>query len=821
MIHYFYYLILGHFKSDFTKAILSVLSISLGIALFVSTQINSWKAEKSIVDQTIGFASENFIGRFVYQETFDKDFKYFNFIKTLDSQISDLVRIEPELHLKSYFNLEDNQTLSIPTIGRDLLITNLESGNSDIKNQPKKYFFSKPLIQKLKLQSVAIAVNICDSQLFIQPDEIEAVNQDGLFIIMDISRLQSICKTNSFTTINLTNRSTENIPSFTNSFLDHPNWLYESKEEIKERAGVALGSLKINLTIISLVSVLISFFMVSNIYSGLFISQKKDFGILLSIGGNRISNFFLFLMQTTILATLGGIFGTTIGILFSKFNYFQTLNTLTDANQIDTYLHFPTEILLYGFFISILGSIFSAILNAIKAYKILPIELLKEKEDYVHISPLYFSRKIVLLIAILLIGSGIFLGFLTLEKQIFPGLVGIGFVIVGFVLINFLSIPISISFLSKITRLIQVSPSFILGIREIETDSWKNSLTISTIMLSTSLVFTLTCLTDSYEVSLKRWVDSENKSDYSLINEKKLGSGEAGVPVNLLVDLKNSNYFTEVEPFLINSKFIVNGKYFTLHVLHFKEGQKKDEILVSKNFCFLEKLCKGDSIEILTEKKGNLSIRIQDQIEHFFSERGTIVMDYDYFKTLYSEKYLNSIRVTIQNHNKKQEILSYIRDLSNKNDLTYFDHEQLKELYITGMNQVFKVLDKLKISAITISILSLITSIFYFIKEKSRILAGLKAIGMSSKQMFTLIFYQTLFLFSHGIISGILNSLILSPIVIFGINKNAFGWELDFSFPVHFVAKLPIVIPSFTFIITLIPFYFLLRMKISKELNYE
>lgn len=137
------------------------------------------------------------------------------------------------------------------------------------------------------------------------------------------------------------------------------------------------------------------------------------------------------------------------------------------------------------------------------------------------------------------------------------------------------------------------------------------------------------------------------------------------------------------------------------------------------------------------------------------------------------------------------------------------------------MSKVFSILDTLKISALIISILALTTSLVYFIREKSQMLAGLKSIGMNSFQMFQMIYYQALFLVSFGILSGILNSIVLSPIVIFGINRNAFGWVLDFQYPFSFVVKLPIIIPAITFIICLIPFHFLKQMNISKELKYE
>ncbi|XDD45489.1 ABC transporter permease [Leptospira sp. WS39.C2] len=820
MIHIYIYFLIGYLRNNYGKVFFNVLSISLGIALFVSTQINGWKAEKSLIDQTLGFKSENIIGRYVSLSKEERQDKFF--LKTLHELMPPEIQLEPELQVIGYTNLINQQSVSIPIIGRDLIFPNNTSEIST-KQMIPRYFFSISLLKKFEKDQLPITINICNKQIFIKKDEIIPVSNDGLFIFTDIERLQSICNLRDvYSTINLSNQFENEIKlNKLPTLLPKEKWIFESKKQIIERAGVALGSLKINLTIISLVSVLISFFMVSNIYTGIFLSRKLDFGILLSIGGTRFNNFLLFITLALILGLVGGLFGVYLGILISNLNIFQTLNTITDANQIETYKNFPPEIILFGLSLSILGSVTSAIYNAIKVYNILPVEFLKDKIESTETPILKLKIHTKLFASIFLIFSGILIGNVRLEKEIIPGLVGVGLVILGFILLNFISIPYLIRFIFFLLRKSNTSPSFIIGLKEIQLESWKNGLTISTIMLSTSLVFTLSSLTNSYESSLKKWIDEENTSDYSLINEKKLNSGEPGVSTDLLDVLRDTNIFSEIEPFFINSKFIVNQKYFTLHALNFSKNYNKNEVIVSKNLCFLEKICKGNSIKFSSEKKGEVIIKVQAEKEHFFSERGTILMDYTLYKSLYPIDSLNSIRLTLLNQKKTAESLSIIKNIANKYDLIYLDQKDLKGLYLAGLNRVFSVLDTLKLTAIIISILSLSTSIFYYVKEKSRILAGLKAMGMSFKQLYFLLFHQTSFLLVFGIISGVFNSLILSPIVVFGINQNAFGWDLTFSYPVHFVAILPILILVYATFITLIPFYFVYRMKISKELNYE
>ncbi|TGM61411.1 ABC transporter permease [Leptospira vanthielii] len=816
----YYLFIFGYFKDNIPKTLLSITGISLGIALFVSTQINSWRAEQSVLDQMIGYSSEKFSGRYVAnnQNQGAKD----SFLKEIESQIPENIRLEPEFQTKGTITITKDHIQSIPIIGKDILLSSQIMPLPKVgKNKIPKYFISQSLSEKLRTQKTKTNLTICEKEITILEDDYQIIPTEGIFLVMDITRLQSLCyQKNRITSIWLIHDENSNVRSSLEN-TKSPDWTYESKELILERAGIALGSLKINLTIVSLVSVLISFFMVSNMFTGLYLSRKREFGILLSIGSNKTNNFILFLVQAIVIGAFGGIVGILFGIFIANTNFLTTVNTITDINQIRSYRQIPVSIIISGFFISVFGSILASIYNSYKTFQILPIDLIRERDVSNSKFFLGLSHRKTFILSILFIITGIVIGLVSFAKQILPGMLGVGFVILGFVILNFLCIPYLIRILDKTLSKFHFPPAAEIGLKEIQIEPWKNGLTASTIMLSTSLVFTLTSLTDSYEKSLIRWVDGENKADYSLINEKKLNSGEPGVPVSLFETLTMDPNFSSVEPFYIDSKFIVNGKYYTLHVFNFTSNYNKNDLIVSKNLCFLDQICKGNSITINTESNSRVSMKIQDEKDHFFSERGTIMMDYSYFQKNYKIKYLNSIRISKNKNLSEKETTNLLQNITRKFDLKYINQTELKKLYMEGMNQVFSILDTLKISALIISILALTTSLVYFIREKSQLLAGLRAIGMDSFQMFQMVYCQALFLVSFGIFSGILNSLILSPIVIFGINRNAFGWILDFQYPLTLVVKLPILIPLITFVICLIPFYFLKQMQISKELKYE
>ncbi|TGL20252.1 permease, partial [Leptospira levettii] len=81
-------------------------------------------------------------------------------------------------------------------------------------------------------------------------------------------------------------------------------------------------------------------------------------------------------------------------------------------------------------------------------------------------------------------------------------------------------------------------------------------------------------------------------------------------------------------------------------------------------------------------------------------------MDFSLYKSLFPIQELNSIRLSISDLSKKDEALLKMKQLASENELIYLDQEKLKELYLTGMNRVFSVLDSLKLTAILISLLS-------------------------------------------------------------------------------------------------------------------
>lgn len=129
----------------------------------------------------------------------------------------------------------------------------------------------------------------------------------------------------------------------------------------------------------------------------------------------------------------------------------------------------------------------------------------------------------------------------------------------------------------------------------------------------------------------------------------------------------------------------------------------------------------GDTIRIET-KFGKKEFKVRGIKEHFFSERGTIMMDIGNYEKFFGLQGYNSIKIFLKkDSNNKEGEKSISKILEQNPSLKLFNEEELRKLYTEGVDKVFGVLETLKTTAFIIAMLSLVSSLFHnLISKKTR-----------------------------------------------------------------------------------------------------
>jgi putative ABC transport system permease protein len=228
----------------------------------------------------------------------------------------------------------------------------------------------------------------------------------------------------------------------------------------------------------------------------------------------------------------------------------------------------------------------------------------------------------------------------------------------------------------------------------------------------------------------------------------------------------------------------------------------------------------GETISLPT-KTGNKDFSILGIKEHFFSESGTIMMDEKLYENEFRLENYRALRVNFKSGLEAEGLKNLNTLIMSEKDLSIMSADDLKKVYLEGTERVFGVLESLKVTACLIALISLFSSILHSLGDKMKLFAMLKSLGGSSWQISIIVFAENLFLSLFGSLAGILSALLLGPIILDVINKNAFGWTLKVVYPINMMLVFILFTPIIAFLGTLYPYRILSKLSLRDVLNYE
>jgi len=116
-------------------------------------------------------------------------------------------------------------------------------------------------------------------------------------------------------------------------------------------------------------------------------SKEREVGILKTIGANNYQLVMIFFFQGLMVSMIGLIFGLLIGLLitFNLNNFISFLESLLQRNLLEAYFinYFPYYVdygqILLICSLSLIFSVFSSLLPALRVIKLNPIEILRHE----------------------------------------------------------------------------------------------------------------------------------------------------------------------------------------------------------------------------------------------------------------------------------------------------------------------------------------------------------------------------------------------------------------------------------------------------------
>jgi putative ABC transport system permease protein len=459
-------------------------------------------------------------------------------------------------------------------------------------------------------------------------------------------------------------------------------------------------------------------------------------------------------------------------------------------------------VLMAGFGMGVLASILSSIGPAKEASKVTPKEALAlgTLETKIKIRLGHFS-----LIGIgLLILSLIF----ALQKPIYHQPI-FGFLAALLILIGVSFLIPSVTTL--LNRLLAPLLQFLFGSegklasRYLHDSMARTVITIAALMTALSMLISISIMILSFRKTVDLWVEQSINGDvfifpgsYSITGYSALLPLEVSRELPSLPGVKAVDSFRALEveyqgqPALITS---VDGEVFlNMKVIRFTRGNPRiilrqfaagQAILVTESFSLRHQVKAGDRIKLNTPQ-GEKEFLISGVFYDYSSDWGMVLLEKKLFQSLWNDETLHSAGIYLKEGFSPEKFKETIRERYSKPyRLFVVSHRELRNEVLKIFDQTFAITYALEFIAIIVAILGIINSLNALIIERRRDIGIVRAVGAFRRQIekTTLIEAGMIGFFSH--LFGLLCGFLLSILLIYVINKQSFGWTIQFSIPLR------------------------------------
>ncbi len=800
----------NHYLKHKIQTVLLVLGISLGVAVIVAIDIANINARKSF-DKSLRSISGKTTHN-IYSSTAGlSEDVYFSLRKILGYK-NIIPIIEEPVYLKQ-FPAQQFKIVGIDPFSGNSLLSFFGSHDIRLNSRAFKLFLTEPngviisnqLLSKLGLQkgeSFFISSNSAQREIKIV-GVIESGNKDTLAfsnkILVDIATAQQLLDYKGRLTridLNLKSYSKEKIDDLKN-FLNSkfPESYLIRSDVVAKQSSKLTKSFELNLTALSLITLLIAFFLIYNSFNYSLVVRRPVFSILRSIGVTSKEIFYLILTEALIIGAVSSVIGLVIGILLGEFSVRLVSNTLSNIYSVFGQAGFilsPISI-LKAVAIGITAVFSAAFIPSLESRFIGPVSL--SSSSYFNLSFMRFVPYLFLT-GVFMVSLGLYITvFLVSSIQI--TFIGLFCIIIGYTLL----LPASMEILGRILNRFArpfLGKIYLIACRNYTGSIDKNYIATASLTIAVAVLLSMTVLIESFRSTLTLWLENtfasdvfvsvadrpgENKGlDFSLLQKINSIDGVKNVGYSRKIGLITDGYgklnliaLSENPP--INPQ-IISGLIGDFKDLDRLEG---DTVLLSESFNNRYKERLKDGYLFIPTKKGKHRFIIAGVFSDFATQRGTLIVKHDLFQKFWDDNKITSISLNVSPGFEIGSVLKNIRSsLPQSYNYRLSTNRDLKESAHKIFNQTFAITNAMRIIAFLVAFFGILGALVALELSKKKEIGVLRSLGVKVSEVKKIIFFETGII---GLLSGILSiplGLIMAYILVNVINLKSFGWTISF-----------------------------------------
>ena len=589
-----------------------------------------------------------------------------------------------------------------------------------------------------------------------------------------------------------------------------------------------------NLTALSLLALVIGAFLIYNTMTLSILKRREQFAVLRALGMTPRQLFTDVLLEALLLATLGFVLGSIAGIWLSTALLVlvsDTINNLYFAVNVQS-ATVPVQSIVKAGVLALAATTLAVWHPAWEAMRISPAVSTMRSSVEVQ------SRHRLKLLAI--VGIGLWLLAIAVlwwtDRSIVAGFAALFLIIIGFALTTpmllFTLLRVFITYCKKSLGMVGGMAG-----RSVQANLSRTQVAVAALAIAVSAVVGVSVMISSFRQSVEHWLDNFLRADIYVAQQQV--HVESGIEQHVIdriaaipeVEAVSAGRWTMLESqsgFTQLFAIDVGAKGFRNFQLESGDSDDvwpqfaaEDVVIISQSYAYHHDLGVEEVLSLPTDS-GHAGFKIVGIFYDYGSDRGVVSMHRNTYDRHWSDPVISSFALYLKDEADAQSFI----DQLHQNEL--IDHtlrarsnRTLREKSLQIFDRTFVITDVLRLLAICIAIVGILSALMAIQLERAKEFAVLRAIGLDRRQLWLLVTTESGLM---GLIAGIIAcplGLVMAWVLMFIVNRRSFGWTMQFYFDAEPWITALLLSTTAALIAGLYPALRIARTQPGQALKYE
>jgi putative ABC transport system permease protein len=577
-----------------------------------------------------------------------------------------------------------------------------------------------------------------------------------------------------------------------------------------QRLEGLVASYRLNLSVLSAIALFVGMFLIYQSVTLSVVRRRREIGLLRTLGMTSPQVLVLFLAEGAVSGVVGGLGGVGLGILLARFALGFMTHTLTSlytpvAAQ-DLVLTWP--LLLQAWGLAVGATLLAAWFPALEAARtrVRAVWYREDLEERLEsrAAPAAAGGVAALALAAVLAAVRMKAG------PPFPGFIAAFLILLAFALFTPLAARTLGRLLAPALRAL-TGPAGELGCRYLGGSLSRSAVSIAALAAALGMLIAVAVMIGSFRQTVNQWVSRSISGDIFFGPAVfSTAAYDHFLPPEVLADLRQDPEIEDIYlyrcvriPFKDRFILVIGGSFEVLAKyggLWFRQGDTMEimsragggagpasppgswPIVISEPLAETFGYKEGDTLTLPTPA-GPQPLKVAGVFYDYRTDGPSVWMDIRQFRHFWPDERLNAVRLYLKDKSKIKEFQARLQErYGGRYRLLTLSHADLRAGILRIFDDTFALTYALEGVAVIVAVFGIITTFLVLIMDRERELALLQAVGASRGQILGMVLVESGLASFLSFVLGSGAGSLLSLLLIFIINKQAFGWTIRLFF---------------------------------------